>query len=206
MATNFPTSVDNFTNPTANDSLNLPSHSTQHANANDAIEAVEDYLLNGAGKPSLVLLNSTLLVAQSSVTVSNVFSNTYDFYRVEIGLKGSTSTDLFCRLASGGTPAGTLAYYAQKLTVSNTSVTASSAGANQFPIGPYGSSDNWLFNVELCFPASVQSKGMSSQGGKNDNLQIHAGTMNIAAAYDGFNIFCNSGNFTGIMSIFGYKK
>jgi hypothetical protein len=47
MPTNFPTSVDNFTNPTANDSLNLPSHSTQHANANDAIEAVEDYLLNG---------------------------------------------------------------------------------------------------------------------------------------------------------------
>lgn len=45
MATNFPTSVDNFTNPTANDSLNLPSHSTQHANANDAIEAIETYAL-----------------------------------------------------------------------------------------------------------------------------------------------------------------
>jgi hypothetical protein len=47
MPTNFPTSVDNFTNPTANDSLNLPSHSTQHANANDAIEAVEGYTLQG---------------------------------------------------------------------------------------------------------------------------------------------------------------
>lgn len=45
MATNFPTSVDNFTNPTANDSLNLPSHSTQHANANDAIEAIEGVLV-----------------------------------------------------------------------------------------------------------------------------------------------------------------
>lgn len=45
MPTNFPTSVDNFTNPTANDSLNLPSHSTQHANANDAIEAVETFAL-----------------------------------------------------------------------------------------------------------------------------------------------------------------
>ncbi len=46
MPTNFPTSVDNFTNPTANDSLNIPSHSTQHANANDAIEAIETYALN----------------------------------------------------------------------------------------------------------------------------------------------------------------
>ena len=47
MATNFPNSVDAFTNPISNDSLNSPSHSLQHANANDAIEAVEDYLLNG---------------------------------------------------------------------------------------------------------------------------------------------------------------
>jgi hypothetical protein len=49
MPTNFPTSVDNFTNPTANDSLNLPSHSTQHANSNDAIEAVESFLLGTSG-------------------------------------------------------------------------------------------------------------------------------------------------------------
>ena len=49
MATNFPTSVDAFTNPTANDSLNAPSHATQHINSNDAIEAIEGYLLNGTG-------------------------------------------------------------------------------------------------------------------------------------------------------------
>ena len=47
MATNFPTSVDVLTNPVSNDSLNSPSHSAQHANANDAIEAVETFLLTG---------------------------------------------------------------------------------------------------------------------------------------------------------------
>lgn len=41
MATNFPTSLDSLTNPTSGDSLNSPSHSTQHANANDAIEALQ---------------------------------------------------------------------------------------------------------------------------------------------------------------------
>jgi hypothetical protein len=45
MATNFPTSVDSLVNPVSNDSLNSPSHSAQHANANDAIEAVESYVL-----------------------------------------------------------------------------------------------------------------------------------------------------------------
>jgi len=45
MATNFPTSVDALTNPISNDSLNSPSHSLQHANANDAIEAIETVLV-----------------------------------------------------------------------------------------------------------------------------------------------------------------
>jgi hypothetical protein len=41
MATSFPTSLDSFTNPTAVDTLDSPPHDTQHADANDAIEALE---------------------------------------------------------------------------------------------------------------------------------------------------------------------
>lgn len=41
MATNFPTSLDALTNPAAGDSLSSPSHAGQHANANDAIEALQ---------------------------------------------------------------------------------------------------------------------------------------------------------------------
>lgn len=44
MPTNYPVSLDNFTNPLASNTLANPSHSTQHANANDAIEAIEYYL------------------------------------------------------------------------------------------------------------------------------------------------------------------
>lgn len=41
MATNFPTSLDVLVNPQPNDSVELVPHATQHANANDAIEALE---------------------------------------------------------------------------------------------------------------------------------------------------------------------
>lgn len=41
MATNFPTTLDALTNPSSGDALNSPSHSAQHANANDAIEALQ---------------------------------------------------------------------------------------------------------------------------------------------------------------------
>ena len=41
MATNFPTDIDDLINPGSTDSLSAPSHSDQHANANDAIEALQ---------------------------------------------------------------------------------------------------------------------------------------------------------------------
>ena len=43
MATSYPDGLDNFTNPTASDTLDSATvpHATQHANTNDAIEAIE---------------------------------------------------------------------------------------------------------------------------------------------------------------------
>jgi hypothetical protein len=41
MATNFPEDLDSFTNPQSTDSVAIVSHSEQHSNANDAIEALE---------------------------------------------------------------------------------------------------------------------------------------------------------------------
>jgi hypothetical protein len=94
MATNFPTSVDVLTNPVSNDSLNSPSHSAQHANANDAIEAVEDYLLNGAGKSGLVLLKTqTIGTAVNTVTVSDAFNATYNAYKIIVAGGTSSGTD-----------------------------------------------------------------------------------------------------------------
>jgi hypothetical protein len=41
MSTSFPTSIDSLTNPLSSDTLDSPSHSDQHSNTNDAIEALE---------------------------------------------------------------------------------------------------------------------------------------------------------------------
>ena len=41
MATSYPNSIDQLINPNGSDVLSSPSHSEQHTNANDAIEALE---------------------------------------------------------------------------------------------------------------------------------------------------------------------
>ena len=52
MATSYPNALDNFTNPTSTDTLNSATvpHADQHANTNDAIEAIQAELgLNPKG-------------------------------------------------------------------------------------------------------------------------------------------------------------
>jgi hypothetical protein len=44
VTTAYPGAIDALTNPTASDQLTSPSHAGQHANANDAIEAIETEL------------------------------------------------------------------------------------------------------------------------------------------------------------------
>jgi hypothetical protein len=89
MPTNFPTSVDVLTNPVSNDSLNSPSHSLQHTNANDAIEAVEGYLLTGAGKTGLVHLATQTFTSTTAVNVDGAFTADYASYKVYINFSGS---------------------------------------------------------------------------------------------------------------------
>jgi len=74
MATNFPGSLDSFTNPSSSSTLDSPSHAAQHANINDAMEAVQAKLGTGAGTigewtsftPSWSFSSGTLTLASNS--------------------------------------------------------------------------------------------------------------------------------------------
>ena len=88
MATSYPGGLDNFINPTATDTLNSGTvpHHQQHANLNDAVEALQTILgISPAGihltvKDRIInvetLINSqSLLNGLSDVTISSVGSN-----------------------------------------------------------------------------------------------------------------------------------
>src|SRR3990167_2310730 len=84
MTTTFPSSVDNFTNPTADDRLDTPTvlHSDQHANANEGIEALETWAL-GTGAPvtigaasGLSIVGQVLSLGIASSGVTGALSGT----------------------------------------------------------------------------------------------------------------------------------
>jgi hypothetical protein len=95
MAITYPTTLDAFTNPVASDLLTSPDHATQHANINDAVEALETKVAIGntvlgtytAYTPTL--LNFT--IGNGTVTGSYCRVNNFVHYFGSVTL-GSTSS------------------------------------------------------------------------------------------------------------------
>ena len=119
MSTAFPTGLDTLTNPTATDKVAVVSHASQHANANDAIEALQakvganssavttshDYKLSevtgsdkSVGKTATqTLTNKTL----TSPTINNaIMSSPTGITASDVGL-GSVTNDAQLKRAAG---------------------------------------------------------------------------------------------------------
>lgn len=79
MATNYPSSLDNLINPTASDTLSSVTvpHHLQHANANDAIEALQTVLgVNPAG--SHLTVKDRIVAAESSISTQSILNGLTD--------------------------------------------------------------------------------------------------------------------------------
>lgn len=100
MATNFPTQIDELENPGSTDSLSAPSHSDQHANANDAIEALQAKVgIDGSTDPDSLDYKVSDIEAQLADIVTG---NAAEVLGVEgnndlevFGIENPTSVDSF---------------------------------------------------------------------------------------------------------------
>jgi len=132
---NFPVSLDSLTNPTSSSFQNSPSHSTQHINANDALEALEakvgidssavttshDYKLSRVltGQKAVSSVKRTVTVASSAAPtpdadVTDIYTITALAENATIGSPTGTPTNgqtLIYRILDDGT-ARTLAWNA----------------------------------------------------------------------------------------------
>jgi hypothetical protein len=102
MATSFPTSKDNLSNPSANDELT--GHAEQHANANDAIEAIQSKIgIDGSTDENSIDYKVSNLqalvtnVTNSSTTISELLglegNNDLSIY----GIENPTNIDSFAK-------------------------------------------------------------------------------------------------------------
>lgn len=79
MPTQYPGSLDNFVNPTPTDTLDsgVVPHAQQHANLNDAVEAMQTVMgLNPAG--SHLTLKDRIISAESQISNQSVLNGLND--------------------------------------------------------------------------------------------------------------------------------
>lgn len=132
MATNFPSGLDSLTNPTSGSALNSPSHADQHADANDAIEALEakvgvdgsavttslDWkvanlvptgtVLLWAGSSSGALVSTLFLVCDGAAVSRTTYANLFGVIGTAYGA-GNGSTTFNLPSMSARLPLGTTA-------------------------------------------------------------------------------------------------
>ena len=121
MASTYPTSLDAFTNPTTTNSLTSPSHASQHADINDAVEALE-----------------------TKVAIGNTVLGTYTAYTPTIGgftLGDGTMTASYCQVNK-------LVHTYGKIVWGTTSAFTAGNATLTFPINPIlGSSSPFTFSA-----------------------------------------------------------
>jgi hypothetical protein len=207
MPTNFPTSVDNFTNPTANDSLNLPSHSTQHANANDAIEAIEDYLLNGASRAGLVLIKSqTIGSGVASVVVPDAFNATYENYRIVVANSNASAGGTNIRLTFNNSAGSTYYFAGNYLIYNGTNVFLGDNNISSSTIALSGTNSTTNFSLDLYSPFLASRTTFNGQYTTNAYSGNFGGLENSAVSQTGFTLALAGTLTGGIIYVYGYRK
>ena len=91
MATNYPNSIDELINPNGTDQLSAPSHSEQHSNANDAIEAIQEFVGTAESTDPSSL---SYKVNQVETLISDLDSSTNDIVEL-LGLEGNNDLTVY---------------------------------------------------------------------------------------------------------------
>jgi hypothetical protein len=200
MATNWPNSVQTFTNPSAGSALNSPSHADQHATVNDTVEALQQY----AG---LVLVKTqTIGSGVSSVTVTDAFSSTFKNYLVIITAMASSSTQNL--LVQCGTRATAYFGSSTRTLFTSTSVTVINRyNDSNFYAGEVSATGNAYYEMRFLQPNELTSTKFDARSFGGGYWVNFGGVNSTEETYTAFTFFPASGTLTGgTLQLYGYNN
>jgi hypothetical protein len=169
--------------------------------------------------PALSLIRTVSFSAATSaspVSVADVFTSDYDDYRVVLKYTATASDfTTFQFLNSGGVVSGSL--YRGQVTRSYGTTVDAVSNFNASSWGnfaySYGTSTSYstlscdIVSPNLNTPSSATTNFYCDNAGSSVNFVMNGGFMYSAqGVMTGFRIYPNSGNITGSISVYGYRK
>jgi hypothetical protein len=175
----------------------------------DAIDATVFGLPSGA----LTLINTTTFSAVASQSINDVFSATYDNYKIFIDCTHSAGGVGFSlRYRVGGADNSTANYQWTQVVRDNTTTSVLGvSGLNQTSASlgtVYGTRNAQEINVFSPFLASetLHDTHLISLSTSTEINRIIAGGLNLTTSFTGFTILPASGTITGTVRVYGVQN
>jgi hypothetical protein len=158
--------------------------------------------------PGLTLLSTTTFSAVASHSVNDVFSTTYDNYKIVFNAVGSTDLDLEMRLRVSGSDNSTANYNDQLLLARSTTISGARATSQTSATIFALRTEDTEFEMLVVNPFKTaltmfHNLGFDADGGVA--LRAVVGRFNLTTSFTGFTLF-NSGTMTGSVSVYGINK
>jgi hypothetical protein len=201
----------NYSFPTPADTDLVKNGADAIRDLGDAVDTAMNTAL-GTKKAGMVLLNTTSFSAVASQSLNNVFSATYENYRLVLRCTSSTNQAVNFRLRASGSDNSTTNYDYQDISADNTSLSGSrstSQTSGLFAMAGAGSSStHWnITTIDITNPFEALKTSSIAHGNyaAGPLLRIITNIHNVATSFDGITFFVG-GTITGSISVYGYNK
>jgi hypothetical protein len=157
----------------------------------------------------MVLLNTTTFTSQSSVSINNCFSATYDSYRIVCTAKSAGSTsDVSIKLRASGSDNGATPWANWNAVLawgaSPSWILGGVNGAVSATVGTISTLES-SFVLDIHQPYAAKIKTYQSASSRTDGYGgFHNGYMNSTAIWDGFTLTLPT--CTGQVRVYGYRN
>jgi hypothetical protein len=175
----------------------------------DAIDASMNTAL-GTKKSGMVLLSSVAFSGVNNQALTNVFSTTYQNYKIVINIGTQTNSRLTFRLGNLGVAVSSANYSTQNLFTRSTTVTGVlSSGATVWQIPGEDITQGWhdLTVFQPFESVLTRFAGISAAaGGAGGITNNSAGFFDLTTSFTDIFLYPSTGTMTGSVSVFGLAK
>lgn len=173
------------------------------------VKIIPGSISNTSGTSSVSSSGLVTYTNVGTISLDNVFSSTYDNYRIVInGGLHSTTSNLLLRYRYGSTDDSQNVYYLQYSQVRQDGTSEPSAfnPSSSFIIGVGGSGVDTLFIVER-HSAKITGYGFGQSSNGNFGHRTFSGKHNnMNQTYHGFTLQASTGTMSGTVKVYGYKN
>lgn len=168
--------------------------------------------IGGSSASGLTLITRQAYTTASTVNVNDVFSSTYDSYKIVITNSASTAATISMRLRVSGAD-NTTSNYSSTMQEGVQGATyvfgRYQVGATSWINGDIGFKSDLLMSMDIVNPFLSQTTtavGISCESDNGWRGGAFNMLFNATTSFTGFSFYTGSGSATGVVTVYGYQK